>query len=313
MPPRTKRPFSRSALQVLASLVLLALLLFLADPGRLLKTLRRGDPVFAAAAAVPFAAMLVLEALRIAQLFEAYGLGWRKALRVTLASMFFGSFTPGTLGGEAYKVYYAQRRVPGLARPIALTVLLRLAGIGATLSLAAAYFAVYPRRVLGAWEQVHLTRPARSALAAAALLLAAGLGIALASPRGRELGRRARAALLEAGRSLREIRPAQAAGLALTSLLNAAARIVYLYLLARTFAPGLFLPDLAPVAAAATLAGVVPVTLGGLGAQEGVLAGGLVLIGMSSPEAVAASLFNRGFLWAAAAAGWVALAGSPPD
>jgi uncharacterized protein (TIRG00374 family) len=295
---------------MLAGVALLGLLLFLADPGRLLATLKRGDPAFAAAAALPFVAMLLMEAVRIAQVFEPYGLGWWNALRVTLTSAFFGSFTPGTLGGEAYKVYYVQRRLPGLARPIALTILLRLAGMAAILALALAYFAAYPARMLDAWEQVHWSRSARSALAVAALLLVAVLGIALATPRGRSLVQRARAALLEAGRGLREIGPSRLAGLFLVSLLNAAARIVYLYLLARTFTPGVFLPDLAPVAAASTVAGVLPVTLGGLGMQEGVLAAGLVLMGVPYPEAVAASLLNRGFLWAAAAAGWATLAAS---
>jgi uncharacterized membrane protein YbhN (UPF0104 family) len=287
----------------LAGVALLGLLLFLADPSRLLATLKRGDPAFAAAAALPFAALLLLEALRIAQVFEPYGLGGWTALRVTLTSAFFGSFTPGTLGGEAYKVYFAQRRVPGLARPIALTVLLRLTGMGATFALALVYFAVYPARIFDAWEQVHWGRPGRGVIAAAALLLVALLGIALASRRGREL-------VAEAGQGLREIRPSRLAGLFLVSLLNSATRIVYLYLLARTFAPGVFLPDLAPVAAASTLAGVLPVTLGGLGMQEGVLAAGLVLMGVPYPEAVAASLVNRGFLWAAAAAGWMTLAAS---
>ncbi len=291
-------------------MALLGLLLFLADPGRLLDTLKRGDPAFAAAAALPFVAMTLLEALRLSLVFEPYGLGWRTGLRVTLTSAFFGSFTPGTLGGEAYKVYFVQRRVPGLARPIALMVLLRLAGIAATFSLAAAYFAVYPDRILGVWEQIYWSRPARSAVAVGALLLAAVLAFVLASRRGRALLHRMRTSLLDAGRGFREIRPSRLAALLLVSLLTATGRIVYLYLLARTFAPGVFLPDLAPVAAAATLAGVVPVTIGGLGTQEGVLAAGLVLIGVPYPEAIAASLLNRGFLWAAAAAGWATLAAS---
>jgi len=149
----------RSVLQVLAGVALLALLLLLAHPGRLLATLRGGNPGLMAAAALPFAAVLLLEALRIAQIFEPYGLAYGTALRVTLTSMFFGSFTPGTLGGEAYKVYFAHRRSPGLARPIALTLVLRLAGVGATLALAALYFAVYPGRLSDQWGQVHWMRP----------------------------------------------------------------------------------------------------------------------------------------------------------
>jgi uncharacterized membrane protein YbhN (UPF0104 family) len=302
----------RSVLQVLAGVALLALLLLLAHPGRLLATLRGGNPGLVAAAALPFAAVLLLEALRIAQIFEPYGLAYGTALRVTLTSMFFGSFTPGTLGGEAYKVYFAHRRSPGLARPIALTLVLRLAGVGATLALAALYFAVYPGRLSHHWGQIHWSRPSGAAVGAAAILLALGPGLLFATSRGRELARNARAALLDAGRSLRAILPARLAGLVLASLLIAAARIVYFYLLARSFAPGLFLPDLAPVAAAATIAGVVPLTLGGLGTQEGALAAGLVLIGLPYPAAVASALLNRGFLWAAAAAGWLILAGSRP-
>ncbi len=309
MKVQIKKPGVSRWLGIVLGAALLAVLLLLAHPGRLLATLRAGDPLPAAAAVVPFAAVLLLEALRIALLFEPYNLGYGTALRVTLASMFFGSFTPGTLGGEVYKVYFAHRRAPGLARPIALTVLLRLAGVGATLVLAALYCAVYPERISGAWgkelQQARWGGPSPAVLAAAAFLLAAGAALGLASPRGRALWRRARAALAEAGRALRRIRPAQIPGLTLVSLLIAAARVVYLYLLARSFAPDVFLPDLAPVAAAGVLAGAIPLTLGGLGMQEGALAAGLVLFGLHYPEAIAASLLNRGFLWAAAAAGWV--------
>ena len=284
-------PRLRSVLPVLLGVALLGLLLWLADPSRLLAALRNGDPVLAAAALVPLAAVHLLEALRIAQLFQVYGLGYRTAVRITLASLFFGSFTPGSLGGEAYKVYFIQRRAPGLTRPIALTVLLRLAGIVATFSLAALYFLVYPNRISRSWEW----SPSPAVLVAIGLLGLAGLAVAVGSRRVRE--------------ALREIRPSQAAALALVSLLVSVARIFYFYLVARCFTPDLFVPDLAPVAAATLLAAAVPVTVGGLGAQEGALAAGLVLIGVPYPQAVAASLLNRGFLWAGAAAGWASLAG----
>jgi uncharacterized membrane protein YbhN (UPF0104 family) len=299
-------------LRVLSGVALLALLLFLADPGRLLDTLRSGDPLPAAAAAVPFAATILLEAWRIALLFEPYELGYGTALRVTLVSLFFASLTPGALGGEVYKVYFARGRKPGLARPIALTILLRLTGVCATLSLAVLYLAAYPERIEKGFQQARWSGPSRPVLGAAALLLAAGLGLALASPRGRALGRRAWAALTEALRSLHQVRPPRLAGLALISLVIAVTRVVYFYLLARSFAPDLFLPDLAPVAAATVVAGAVPVTLGGLGTQEGVLAAGLVLFGLPYPAAVAASLLNRGFLWTAAAAGWTTMVKRPP-
>lgn len=302
------------SLHLVLGFAVLAWLLLLAKPVRLLGTFRDSDPVFAVAAAVPFVGVLLLEAVRIELLFQPYDWSFRTALRVTMASMFFGSFTPGALGGEAYKVSFAQERVPGLARPIALVLVLRLAGLGATLALAALYGVTYPGRILGAGDllQARWYGPSPGALGLAAVLLAAGLGLALASPWGRALGRPAWPALVEAGRALRLIRPARITGLALVSLLIAAARILYLDLLARSFAPALFLPDLALVAAAATIAGAVPVTLGGLGTQEGALAAGLILFGLPYPDAIAASLLNRGFLWAAAAAGWVSLVRSRP-
>ena len=307
----SSRPF-----RLISGVALLTALLLLAHPGRFLAALRGGEPLPVAVAVVPFTAVLLLEAWRIALLFRPYDLDYATAFRMTLASMFFGTFTPGNLGGEAYKVYFAHNRVPGLARPMALTVLLRLTGFGATLALVALYCAAYPERLLGARErgllQAHWSGPSPGILAIAALLLAAGAGFGLARSWGGVLRQRARAALANAGQALHQIRPVRMAGLVLISLLIAAMRVLYLYLLACSFTKDLFLPDLAPVAAASLLAGAVPVTIGGLGTQEGALAAGLVLFGVPYPEAVAVSLLNRGFLWAAAAAGWAALSDSRP-
>ncbi len=296
-------------LRILTGVLLLAVLL-VANPAPLLTALRGGDLARLAAAVVPFVAVLLLDALRFALLFEPYHLRYRTAVRVSLASMFVGSFTPGSLGGEAYRVYFLHRRAPGLVRPIALTVLLRLTGIGASLSLAGLYFAVYPGRIARGKDllQIRWSETAQSAVGWIGLLLAAGLGVVMASPGGRALCRRAGVALAEASKGAR--RPLQLVGLALASLLVAAGRIAYLFLLARAFSPHLFLPDLAPVAAATAVAGALPITIGGLGTQEGALAAGLVLIGLPYPEAVAISLLNRGFLWSAAAAGWLSMGSS---
>ena len=79
-----------------------------------------------------------------------------------------------------------------------------------------------------------------------------------------------------------------------------------LTLLVRSLGGSARFGDLLVVVALSVLASALPISPAGLGVQEGVLAGCLVLLGIAPSAAVAIALLNRSFIWLLAAiGGWV--------
>jgi uncharacterized membrane protein YbhN (UPF0104 family) len=246
---------------------------------------------------------VVLDAARLHLAFvgPAGRLGGGEALRLTLVGIFFGTFTPGTVGADVYKLVALGRR-QGLARPLALTTLLRLIGLATLVGPALLILLLAPGRFAGALAPPRWS-PGALALAAAGLaLLAAGAWAAL---RGNGRGRRLLQDLVAA---LAALRPAQLLLLVLLCLVVTAVRALCLERLAASVGGAVTLPEAAVLAALTVAASALPLGLGGLGLTEGALAAGLVFLGLGRPEAVAAALLNRAFLWGAAAVGGLVLA-----
>jgi hypothetical protein len=252
-------------------------------------------------------AVVVVEAWRFQVAFAGWGLGYGTALRITLASLFVGSFTPGAVGAEIYKLYAVHRRERGMVRPFVKLALLRIMGaLGVGAAAAAAWLAA-PERfrdILGrsAWRGPRVSTPFLAIVGAA--LIALGLAVLVAgwsrlAPRLREV--------LQQGREvLAEVQPLQAAALFLLSLGVALLRGLSLALLVRSLGERARFGDLLVVTAFSVLASVLPISPAGLGFQEGVLSGCLVLLSVPPPAAVAIALLNRAFLWLfAAGGGWV--------
>lgn len=273
------KPAVRNGLKIAVGIGLLALLLSAVEPRELLAAIRNADPLPLAGAFAAYVVMNVFEGWRTQVVFERYRLTFGTALRITLVGTFLGNFTPGMVGADLYKVYFLHRRERGFARPIALLLLLRVLGMIFVFALAG----------LGllaghGWR----TEP----LAGSALALG--------------LGDRLRALFEELKDAVRQIRAPQLGALILLSAGVAITRALSLWWLVLAFTDGLLFWDMAVVVALSTLANAVPITIGGLGLQEGAVAAGLVLYGAARPDAVAVSLLNRVFVWAISIPGAIA-------
>jgi uncharacterized membrane protein YbhN (UPF0104 family) len=294
----------------------LAALLALVDLRRLWATVAGADgPLLGAALAVACAAIVFLEARRFQAVFASRGLGYGAALRITLASLFVGSFTPGAVGAELYKLYWLHRRERGMVRPFVQLALLRVVGAAAVVIVAGGAVLAAPARVGEIASRIAWRWPAGTTtiLATAGALLAA-LGLVVLALGWTRLALRLREVWRQGREGLAGVRVWLMGELFVLSLGVALLRGLSLALLVRSLGASARFGDLLVVVALSVLAGVLPIGPAGLGLQEGVLAGCLVLLRIPPPVAVAIALLSRVFLWIFAAGGLWALsvAGAAP-
>jgi uncharacterized membrane protein YbhN (UPF0104 family) len=266
-------------------------------------------PLLGCSLAAACGAVVVLEALRFRIAFAGWGLNYSAALRITLASLFVGSFTPGAVGTEIYKLYAIHRRERGIVRSFVILGLLRIIGASAVLATAVGAWLTSPERFGEIGDRITWRLPTGAApglvIGGAALitlvLIFLAVGWTQLAPRLREVWRQGKEGLIE----LRFRTIGELVGL---SLGVALLRGLSLSLLVRSFGESARFGDLLIVAAFSVLASMLPISPAGLGVQEGILAGCLVLLRIPPPAAVAIALLNRAFLWLFAAGGGWALA-----
>jgi uncharacterized membrane protein YbhN (UPF0104 family) len=190
-----------------------------------------------------------------------------------------------------------------LHRAAAMGVLLLAAGVHALLNA---------HRLAGVLAGVKVDprfatqlRPATVIAAAAVLLLLGAIAWRLAGGLRAKLAARARRFATDCWDAVREVGWG-AAGvlLALTALFHFV-RMLAFYVLIRSTGQSIALFDLLPVLAATALAGVVPLTVGGLGLMEGAISVTLSLFGVAETAAIGAALANRAVLLVSAAVGGV--------
>jgi uncharacterized membrane protein YbhN (UPF0104 family) len=233
------------------------------DLPALARTLRYARPGWLAVAAALFIASKLLASVRLNEYFRAIGLiiseGYN--LRLYWLGMFYNLFLPGGIGGDGYKVYLLGRQFPGRRTAIFRALLLdRLSGMVALLVLLLLLFAAtdYP----GWWR------------AGALALVPLGLGLSYILGRwwfGEFRGAFGRTSWQALGVQGAQVLQAWA----LLAALGAAGGPVLPYLL---------------VFLASSIAAVLPLTVGGLGARELTFLYGAKLFALNAPVAVSVSV-----------------------
>ncbi len=286
-----RRPGARLAAQVLVSLLVLALLVWLARQGDLAEAMRDIGP-----AALGLALALQLGSVALAsrrwQLYlRCRGVheSWLRLTGVYLVGMFCSTFLPGSVGGDAVRVCELKRRGHPLGRVSLVTLQDRLLGLGVTMLIG------LPAVLLC----VHLL-PA--ALVVSAVLVQAGAFaaiVALLYPRrvlgaARRCGRRVWGGRIDALLGRVQEQPPLSAGdfgrLVLIGVLGVAASVAAHVALARSV--GISAGWLA-FALAVPLVWVVkllPVSLNGVGVGEGAFVYLLGLFDVNATRALAVAL-----------------------
>lgn len=268
----------RRHLALLAKLGFMAVALWLVarhlDLPALGRTLRQARPGWLALAAALFTLSKLISSVRLNTFFRAVDiqLTERYNLRLYWLGMFYNLFLPGGIGGDGYKVYVLGREFPGRRGLIFRALLLdRLSGMVALLVLLLALLAVVPAAELRAAGALALPAGWRAvplALIPAGLALSYGLGRWGFGEFRSAFGRTSWEALGVQGAQV-------LCAWALLAALGAAGGPVLPYLL---------------VFLASSIAAVLPLTVGGLGARELTFLYGAQLFALSTPVAVSVSV-----------------------
>jgi uncharacterized membrane protein YbhN (UPF0104 family) len=295
-------------LKVALGVGLLAFIATRVDPQELRQLLREGDGgLLLLGFALLYLANPILQALRLHVLVAGYTRSVWVTFKIFFVSAFFNVMLPSNVGGDAIRLVYLRKlRADSWGGPVALLLMHRATGM-LVLLLAAGLCALlrfsHIASVLGAAHvQSHVPWP----------WLAAALGCAVAALFGwlfLSARIRTRAAAL-AGTFLGEFRVALgeigAGNMALLLLLTVAfhaVRVAAFYALVRYAGQHVDVFDLLIVLAATALAGVVPVTVGGLGLMEGAIGATLALFGVGPGAAFAVAAANRLVMLASSATG----------
>jgi glycosyltransferase 2 family protein len=301
-------------LRVLLGVGLLALLITrveLAEYGALLRSGDRAQLVLGLG--LLFLAFPVLQALRLHPLVARYTESLRATFVVFMVGAFFNTMLPSNVGGDAVRLLYLKRmRAQNWGGPFAMLMLHRAAAMGVLLLAAGVYALLNAHRLAGVLAGVKVDpriaaqlQPATVILVVAAVLALGAIAWRLAGGLRAKLAVRARRFATECWEAVRAVGwGAASVLLALTALFHFV-RMLAFYLLIRSTGQTIALLDLLPVLAATALAGVVPLTVGGLGLMEGAISVTLSLFGVAETAAIGAALANRAVLLVSAAIGGV--------
>ena len=136
-------------LRLLAALAILAWVIGKNGQGRILETLTRAKPGWVALGAGVFFLSVLAGAYQWFLLLriQGIGMGYGACFRAYYSGMFLNNFLPGTVGGDALRVYVAKQGADGWGKAVAATFLDRLIGFFSLslLSLVAAALTLWRR------------------------------------------------------------------------------------------------------------------------------------------------------------------------
>jgi uncharacterized protein (TIRG00374 family) len=221
---------------------------------------------------------------------------------------------PSNVGGDAVRLLYLRKlQAQSWGGPFVLLMLHRFTGMMVLLIAAGAYaLACWDRiaAVLGA-AHVQAFVPLAALSWGAALLVLLVLGWLVLSARLRaKIAGPLRRFAGECRDGLRELGMRRVIELLLLTVAFHVVRMLAFYVLVQYAGQSIALLDILIVLAATAIAGVIPISVGGLGLMEGAISVTLGLFGVSQGAAFAAAAANRLVMWLGAAIGGLVYLGS---
>jgi uncharacterized membrane protein YbhN (UPF0104 family) len=295
-------------LKVAVGLGLLVFIVTRVDPAELRQLLRRGDErQLALGLGLLFAANPIVQALRLHVLVVRYTERLAVTLKIFFVSAFFNSMLPSNLGGDAIRlVYLRQLRADNWGGPFAMLLLHRASGMLVLLLGAGVYAAIQHDRLAQVLRAGHVDAhvPVQAlGLGALALVLAAGAWFALSGRQRSRIAERVRGFVRNCADALVQVGGVVALELLVLTVAFHFTRMLAFHTIVQYAGERIALWDLSIVLAVTALAGVVPLTAGGLGLVEGAISVTLGLYGVSEGAALAVAIANRVVLLAGAALG----------
>jgi len=126
-------------LRIGIGLTTFALLVFFFDPREVMATLRGTSIPLAALALAMTSVVVLLRAFRWREILRDVGIGvpFLRLVEIYVISCWFTTFLPGSVGGDAYKIYAVAKASAKRARPAVTVLIERATGLLALLAIAA--------------------------------------------------------------------------------------------------------------------------------------------------------------------------------
>jgi uncharacterized protein (TIRG00374 family) len=311
-PVRAK--FSRW-LKVAFSVGLLAFIVSRVDPRELALLLAKGDvKKLALGLALLYLANPILQALRLHVLVARYTRSVLLTFKIFFVSAFFNTMLSSNVGGDAVRLLYLRKlQAQSWGGPFVLLMLHRFTGMMVLLLAAGAYALASWDRIASVLRAAHVQAfvPLAALAWGAALLVALVLAWLLLSARYRaRIAAPLRRFAGECREGLREVGLRATLELLLLTVAFHVVRMLAFYVLVQYAGQNIGLFDILIVLAATAIAGVIPISVGGLGLMEGAISVTLGLFGVSQGAAFAAAAANRLVMWLGAAIGGLVYLGS---
>ncbi len=282
-------------LKVVVSVGLITVLVWSVEWNEIYSHVREFDPVLALAAALTLAAQYPLSAWKWQQSLKLHGVEYPLGflLRILCIGFFFNNFLPTAIGGDAYRAYRTFEHANRRAYPISAIIVER--ALGLVVLVIFGYVSAIALVATGALPYKQALILASMAAGAILLLLViawrAGFLVAMTN---RLLRMNRLEPLIESFRVMRANRQ-HLWGLVGLSLLFQAAAIGSIALLFSALAlPGKIIES-GFTAAAAGVAGVIPLSINGIGIVEGSFAVAATVANLPYAKAVFVALFIRVF------------------
>lgn len=293
------------SIKVTIGLALLVAVIAKTDYAALLTVVREARPEFLAAAILSYLLMSIFEIVKFRIACE-FRLDWYSSARLVLASLFLGNFLPTSIGGDSYKLIEMRRMGLATSTTILYVGADRIAAIIVVVlsGLLCWLFTNEGWRIFSRLMSSYSPHPWQLLIAVAVLtsLILLSVGF-LRGGRTQRILHSFEHSLIS---GLRYVERSGPKILMLGGLLHFC-RVLAIAALAKAFGFDVPLPALAVITSSAVTAGMLPISLGGLGVREGTFSVLLQEVGLSPSSAIAVALLNLSVLMTKSLIGGVLL------
>lgn len=257
---------------------------------------------FVGLAFIAFVGIAIFEVIRMKAVLAAFDLGWVDLWRMHLVAVFFGTFMPGQVGADLYRIHFLRRRSHSVDHGLTLILLIRVVGF-----LLMSIIGISGLLAYGPTFEVKFSAAQLQGFFLVSLLITTLLlFFVVMSPRIR---RRLTEFYQQAKQALVSLSQRQLLALLGLSVLVVGSRaLVVDFLTAATGSP-LHGGEALFVVSLATLTTLVPISFAGLGLREGAITAGLLFFQVPYEAAVLVAILGRAFMLAMGAAGGLWYAG----
>lgn len=284
-------PELKASLKLILGLFLTSILFFFVDLEELYTHLRTLDRRGVIAILIVSLLLVLFQALRLHLLIRQYASSYFDTFKLTMVGQFFSNFLPGSVSGDVYKIYFLKKQHASLPSAVTLIALDRLIALVLVLFFGGIYFIWLAPNELAL--TIHTPKALNVLIAIAALSL---MAIVLYKS-----SKRVQSKLERLARDLKkefiQFDMLEVLLFLLVAISTYFIRLLKLQILIIAFGQTMKITDLVLLVFIVQLAGMIPMSIGGLGLIEASLVFGLSLFAIPPDTSLAMAIVNRFIVW----------------